>query len=149
MFDSLREGLAAPLSGMGISFSSSLFGLAGSLVLGFLDLQSSQAQNRFYTELEDWLSTTVYDHAPEAGAGVAVTGEMSSAIERLRAAIDQTGSGKAASTAMVNLAEAIQGLVHHMRNEQQMIRDWVDGQAEQQREIKRLLEIMVRESVNR
>ena len=55
MFDSLREGLAAPLGGMGISFSSSLFGLAGSLVLGFLDLQSSQAQNRFYTELEDWL----------------------------------------------------------------------------------------------
>ena len=149
MFDSLREGLAAPLSGMGISFSSSLFGLAGSLVLGFLDLQSSQAQNRFYTELEDWLSTTVYDHTVEPGAGVAVTGEMSSAIERLRAAIDQTGSGKAASTAMVNLAEAIQGLVHHMRNEQQMIRDWVDGQAEQQREIKRLLEIMVRESVNR
>ncbi len=61
MFDALRDGLAAPLSGMGISFSSSLFGLAGSLVLGFLDLQSSQAQNRFYTELEDWLSTTVYD----------------------------------------------------------------------------------------
>ena len=61
MFDSLREGLAAPLSGMGISFSSSLFGLAGSLVLGFLDLQMSQAQNRFHTELEDWLATTVHD----------------------------------------------------------------------------------------
>src|SRR5438270_125892 len=61
IFDSLREGLAAPLGGMGISFSSSLFGLAGSLVLGFLDLQTSQAQNRFYTELEDWLSTTVRD----------------------------------------------------------------------------------------
>ncbi len=61
IFDSLKEGLAAPLSGMGISFSSSLFGLAGSLVLGFLDLQTSQAQNRFYTELEDWLSTTVRD----------------------------------------------------------------------------------------
>ncbi len=58
---SLKEGLAAPLSGMGISFSSSLFGLAGSLVLGFLDLQTSQAQNRFYTDLEDWLSTTVRD----------------------------------------------------------------------------------------
>jgi hypothetical protein len=149
MFDSLREGLAAPLSGMGISFSSSLFGLAGSLVLGFLDLQSSQAQNRFYTELEDWLSTTVYDHAAEPGAAIGVTGEVRSAIDRLREAMDQAGSGKAASTAMVNLAEAIQGLVHHMRNEQQMIRDWVDGQAEQQREIKRLLEIMVRESVNR
>src|ERR1043166_1437904 len=60
-FDALREGLAAPLGGMGISFSSSLFGLAGSLALGFLDLQTSQAQNRFYTELEDWLSTTVHD----------------------------------------------------------------------------------------
>ncbi|HEY5167579.1 MAG TPA: flagellar motor protein MotA [Pseudolabrys sp.] len=148
MFDSLREGLAAPLSGMGISFSSSLFGLAGSLVLGFLDLQSSQAQNRFYTELEDWLSTTVYDHAAEpgsAGAAAGVSGEVRSAIERLREAIDQAGSGKAASIAMANLAEAIQGLVHHMRTEQQMIRDWVDGQAEQQREIKKLLEVIVRE----
>jgi hypothetical protein len=67
----------------------------------------------------------------------------------LREAVDQAGSGKAASTAMANLAEAIQGLVHHMRNEQQMIRDWVDGQAEQQREIKKLLEIMVRENANR
>jgi len=147
MFDSLREGLAAPLSGMGISFSSSLFGLAGSLVLGFLDLQSSQAQNRFYTELEDWLSTTVYDHTSEPGAGVGVTGEVRSAIDRLREAVDQAGSGKAASVAMANLAEAIQGLVHHMRSEQQMIRDWVDGQADQQREIKKLLEIMVREKV--
>ena len=61
VFDSLREGLAAPLSGMGISFSSSLFGLAGSLALGFLDLQAGQAQNRFYMELEDWLSTIVSD----------------------------------------------------------------------------------------
>jgi uncharacterized protein YneF (UPF0154 family) len=149
MFDTLREGLAAPLSGMGISFSSSLFGLAGSLVLGFLDLQSSQAQNRFYTELEDWLSTTVYDHAAEPGAAVGVSGEVRGAIERLREAVDQAGSGKAASTAMAHLAEAIQGLVHHMRTEQQMIRDWVDGQAEQQREIKKLLEIMVRERVER
>ena len=149
MFDSLRDGLAAPLAGMGISFSSSLFGLAGSLVLGFLDLQSSQAQNRFYTELEDWLSTTVYDQASEPGTAVGVTGEVRGAIERLRDAVDQTGSGKAASTAMANLAEAIQGLVHHMRTEQQMIRDWVDGQAEQQREIKKLLEIIAREKVDR
>jgi hypothetical protein len=47
---------------------------------------------------------------------------------------------------MANLAEAIQGLVHHMRTEQQMIRDWVDSQAEQHREIRRLLEILVRET---
>jgi len=151
IFDSLRQGLAAPLSGMGISFSSSLFGLAGSLVLGFLDLQSSQAQNRFYTELEDWLSTTVYDQAAEPGAPVPVgmSGEMRSAIDRLREVINETGSTKASSAAMANLAEAIQGLVHHMRTEQQMIRDWVDAQADQQREIKKLLEVMVRESVDR
>ncbi|HXF89668.1 MAG TPA: flagellar motor protein MotA, partial [Xanthobacteraceae bacterium] len=59
VFDTLKEGLAAPLAGMGISFSSSLFGLAGALVLGFLDLQTSQAQNRFHTDLEDWLATSV------------------------------------------------------------------------------------------
>jgi hypothetical protein len=149
MFEGLREGLAAPLSGMGISFSSSLFGLAGSLVLGFLDLQSSQAQNRFYTELEDWLSTTVYDQAAEPIVAAGGAGEVRGAIERLREAVDQAGGSKAASAAMSNLAEAIQGLVHHMRTEQQMIRDWVDSQAEQQREIKRLLEIMVRERVDR
>jgi hypothetical protein len=149
MFDSLRDGLAAPLSGMGISFSSSLFGLAGSLVLGFLDLQSSQAQNRFYTELEDWLSTTVYDQTAEPAVATGVTGEVRSAIDRLREAVDQVEAGKSASAAMANLAEAIQGLVHHMRTEQQMIRDWVDSQAEQQREIKKLLEVMVRENVNR
>ena len=42
---------------MATAFSSSLFGLAGSLVLGFLDLQAGQAQNRFYNDLEEWLST--------------------------------------------------------------------------------------------
>jgi hypothetical protein len=149
MFDSLREGLAAPLGGMGISFSSSLFGLAGSLVLGFLDLQSSQAQNRFYTVLEDWLSTTVYDHAAEPGAGFAPSGEMRGAIDRLKEAIAESGSSKAATSAMANLAEAIQGLVHHMRGEQQLIRDWVDSQADQQREIQKLLEILVREDARR
>jgi len=147
MFDSLREGLAAPLSGMGISFSSSLFGLAGSLVLGFLDLQSSQAQNRFYTELEDWLSTTVYDHAAEPIVGSG-SGEIRSAIDRLRTAVHDAGHSKASTTAMSDLAEAVQGLVYHMRIEQQTIRDWVDSQAEQQRDIKRLLEMIVRENVN-
>jgi hypothetical protein len=155
VFDSLRDGLAAPLSGMGISFSSSLFGLAGSLVLGFLDLQMSQAQNRFHTDLEDWLATTVSDintavdpTAIPIGNSI---GEMGTAIERLREAMLQGGpaSGKAATTAMANLAEAIQGLVHHMRTEQQMIRDWVDSQAEQHREVRRLLEMMVQERVDR
>ncbi|HAA93551.1 MAG TPA: flagellar motor protein MotA, partial [Rhodospirillaceae bacterium] len=55
-FEKLKSGLKAPLAGMGTAFSSSLFGLAGSLILGFLALQVGQAQNRFYNELEDWLS---------------------------------------------------------------------------------------------
>jgi hypothetical protein len=145
MFDSLRQGLAAPLSGMGISFSSSLFGLAGSLVLGFLDLQSSQAQNRFYTELEDWLSTTVYDQTTAPAVVPSSSSEMRNSIERLRAAVSDAGGSKAATAAMSNLAEAIQGLVHNMRLEQQMIRDWVESQAAQQGEIKRLLEVATRE----
>jgi hypothetical protein len=151
VFDTLREGLAAPLGGMGIAFSSSLFGLAGSLVLGFLDLQSGQAQNRFYTDLEDWLSTTVHDLSadPEASPMTGVSSDVRAAIERLRDTISDAGSSKSATTAMANLAEAIQSLVHHMRTEQQMIRDWADSQAEQHRDVRRLLEILVRESVNK
>src|SRR5205085_7755119 len=55
-WNDLKAGLQAPLTGMGTAFSASLFGLAGSLVLGFLDLQAGQAQNRFYNDLEEWLS---------------------------------------------------------------------------------------------
>lgn len=57
VFNDLKRGLEAPIEGMGTAFSSSLFGLAGSLVLGFLDLQTGQSQNRFYTDLEDWLAS--------------------------------------------------------------------------------------------
>src|SRR5262249_23296866 len=74
LFARLKEGLAAPLGGMGISFSSSLFGLAGSLILGFLDLQSSQAQNRFYTDLEDWLASTVREYGGGGESPAAVGG---------------------------------------------------------------------------
>ncbi|HXF89296.1 MAG TPA: flagellar motor protein MotA, partial [Xanthobacteraceae bacterium] len=154
VFDTLKEGLAAPLSGMGISFSSSLFGLAGALVLGFLDLQTSQAQNRFHTDLEDWLATTVREFGGDGATlngengGPNVGAELRVAIERLREAIAEAGSNRA-TNAMANLAEAIQGLVHHMRAEQQMIRDWADAQAEQHREIRRLLEHLMSESVHR
>jgi len=142
LFDALKEGLAAPLGGMGISFSSSLFGLAGSLILGFLDLQSSQAQNRFYTDLEDWLATTVRGiSGEESVAG----GELQGAIDRLRTAVEEGGGDRGSTAAMANLAEAIQGLVAHMRTEQQMIREWADGQGEQNREIKRLLERLARQ----
>ena len=143
LFDTLKEGLAAPLGGMGISFSSSLFGLAGSLILGFLDLQSSQAQNRFYTDLEDWLASTVREYAGEGTSGAG--GELQQALEKLRLAVEGSGGGRNTTTAMANLAEAIQGLVAHMRTEQQMIREWADGQGEQNRDIKKLLERLARQ----
>jgi hypothetical protein len=144
LFDTLKEGLAAPLGGMGISFSSSLFGLAGSLILGFLDLQSSQAQNRFYTDLEDWLASTVREYSGET-AGTGMTGDLQNALERLRSTMEEGGPNRGTTAAMANLAEAIQGLVAHMRTEQQMIREWADGQGEQNRDIKKLLERIARQ----
>jgi hypothetical protein len=142
LFDTLKEGLAAPLGGMGISFSSSLFGLAGSLILGFLDLQSSQAQNRFYTDLEDWLASTVRQYGNETAAG---SGELQHVLERLRLTLEDGGANRTTTTAMANLADAIQSLVAHMRSEQDMIREWADGQGEQNLEIKKLLERIARQ----
>jgi glutamyl-tRNA reductase len=70
----------------------------------------------------------------------APSGEMRSAIDKLKEAVADSGSNRAATAAMANLAEAIHGLVSHMRTEQQMIRDWADAQAAQSREMNRLLE---------
>ncbi len=148
VFDALKEGLAAPLGGMGISFSSSLFGLAGSLVLGFLDLQTSQAQNRFYTNLEDWLATTVQDLGT-AATGASLPVSVVNALDRMHQAISEVETGKTSAAAMANLAEALQALVQHMRTEQQMIRDWADSQAKTNAEIRRYLEIMARETAHR
>src|SRR5215218_10973054 len=148
LFEELKNSLAAPLAGMGISFSSSLFGLAGSLILGFLDLQAGQAQNRFYNELEDWLAATVTDIEAEGLARSGSDGDMAaikSAIERMAHVPHELGSGRTATAAMAQLAEGIQGLVQHMRSEQQMIRDWVESQAEQQRDIKAVLQRLNRE----
>ena len=74
IFETLKAGLQAPLRGMGTAFSSSLFGLGGSLVLGFLDIQASHAQNRFFNEMEEWLSsvTQLIDKSETAGAAEAV-----------------------------------------------------------------------------
>ena len=81
-FEELRAGLEAPLAGMGTAFSSSLFGLAGSLVLGFLDLQAGQAQGRFYNELEEFVSDLTHMETPHATAApVAGKPSISSANE--------------------------------------------------------------------
>ncbi len=137
LFDELKAGLQAPLTGMGISFSSSLFGLAGSLILGFLDLQAGQAQTRFYNELEDWLSTTAADSAPLDG------GDLTAVLERLSRAIGHQNAsaagGQVTAQSMATLAEGIQQLVTHMRQEQQQIRDWVEAQAESHQDVKKLL----------
>ncbi len=141
MFDDLKNGLAAPISGMAIAFTSSLFGLAGSLILGFLDLQAGQAQNRFYTELEDALSTYTQDtavSAPMAFDGAGLPDELRAALQKISEGSDPA-MARNASLAMSNLAEGIQGLVQHMRGEQQMLRTWVEAQAEQQAEVRKLL----------
>ncbi|MBV1700426.1 MAG: flagellar motor protein MotA [Hyphomicrobiales bacterium] len=143
MFDDLKNGLRAPIAGMSVSFTSSLFGLAGSLVLGFLDLQAGQAQNRFYNELEDRLTGNVSEALPEGAPNMPM--DVRTALAKISAGADQT-QARASAIAMANLAEGIQGLVQHMRNEQQQIRDWVEAQATQQVEIRKLLERLARES---
>lgn len=146
VFEELKSGLAAPLSGMAIAFSSSLFGLAGSLVLGFLDLQTGQAQNRFYTELEDWLSTLTdledLEFQDEETGNTAR--EIRGAVDRLSRTIQDGGTNKAATAAMANLAEGIQSLVQHMRSEQQIVRDWMEVQSEQQQALNTTLDKLAR-----
>jgi hypothetical protein len=137
-FDDLKNGLAAPLAGMSISFTSSLFGLSGSLVLGFLDLQGGQAQNRFYTELEDVLTSNTRDGEHGSLSRLETGGDLRAALEKLSLGADLSHQ-RASSVAMANLADGIQALVQHMRSEQQQIRDWVESQAEQNTEIKVLL----------
>lgn len=146
LFDELKNSLAGPLQGMGLSFSASLFGLAGSLVLGFLDLQAGQAQNRFYTELEDWLATSTMDTPADTSLRSNNTPhDLTVALNRLTAAVNDGAGGRAATQAMANLAEGVQGLVQHMRAEQQMIRDWVEAQAAREKELKQVLDRISRE----
>ena len=154
VFDQLKQGLQQPLAGMGLSFSSSLFGLAGSLVLGFLDLKAAQAQNRFYTDLEDWLSTMTDIAAGEGQAvqtGLApqlLRAELQSlqrSIEKLSSHVEnaKSSSGSALrggdTDSIEQLADAVASLVTQMREEQKMVRQWAQGQQTQQNEIQRLL----------
>ena len=87
MFDELKAGLETPLQGMGTAFSSSLFGLAGSLMLGFMDLQASQAQTRFYNGVEDWLASVTHLSRSEMSEGVASPNSYMTAL------MEQTADG--------------------------------------------------------
>lgn len=139
VLDALKSGLKAPLDGMGTAFSSSLFGLAGSLVLGFLDLQAGRAQTRFYTELENWLSS-VTDLGSEAmvapGAG---SEEMRQHLEQLSQRIQSQGQGGRSSEAVASLVESIQQMVKHMRSEQEITRQQLQKQGEQQQQLLMLM----------
>ena len=139
MFTELKAGLQAPLSGMGTAFSASLFGLSGSLILGFLDLQTSQAQNRFYNEFEEWLSG-VTELTP-AGGHEAASPQVNNAlveIRRMIGAVDQkvaVAQAGGQSEAVRELADGIEKLVKQMRAEQQVVRQWIDEQSQQQHEL--------------
>lgn len=149
ILSALKSGLTAPLSGMGTAFSSSLLGLSGSLILGFLDLQAGRAQNRFYTELENWLSSVTEVEA-ELPAGEGISGntadELRRVVEQLRkltaqqTKTDGTAQAERSTAAMSQLAESIQGLVKNMRNEQQMLRDWIEAQQEEAKAMRRALD---------
>jgi hypothetical protein len=148
LFEDLKTGLAAPLAGMGISFSSSLFGLAGSLVLGFLDLQVGRAHARFAAEVEDRLAMRVAVE-PEGGEAQGLQNVHSALAELKQLVGADGGSSRATTQAMANLAEGIQALVKHMRSEQQMIRDWVEAQASRERKVERLLDRLASEPIHR
>jgi hypothetical protein len=151
VFDELKSGLQKPLAGMGLSFSSSLFGLAGSLILGFLDLKASQAQNRFYHNLEDWLST-ITDVQAGDGSGSAMPAFLRIDLQNLQKSFEKfgnqlehsrghggTSSSPADESATEQLADAVANLVQQMREEQKMVRQWIQSQQVQQSEIQRLL----------
>jgi hypothetical protein len=153
VFDELKNGLAAPLRGMGTAFSSSLLGLGGSLVLGFLELQASHAHGRFYNQLEEWLSG-ITELAPGASHTAdyanhqlysAIT-DMHRAItdlnERLGGMPSLEGGGAnppPAEEAVKDLAKGVDQLVRQMRAEQKVVREWVDEQAAQQSEVASVL----------
>lgn len=141
----LKQGLSAPLEGMGTAFSTSLFGLASSLILGFLDLQAGRAQNRFYTELENWLSSVTdvgseLQPVADMAAGSSSADVQALAEQILKLAQDGGGSGHRSTAAMASLAEGIQGLVKNMRSEQQMLRDWIEAQQEEAKALRRTLD---------
>jgi hypothetical protein len=149
-FNDLKTGLQAPLGGMSTAFSSSLFGLAGSLVLGFLDLQAGLAQNRFYNDLEEWLS----GFTKLSSGGGADTGD-GSVPAYIQALLEQTAdsldglqrilsrgeeSRIVANTNVVSLTERLGALTDQMRAQQGLLVRLAEGQIEFKAVLQRLAE---------
>jgi hypothetical protein len=140
LFNDLQTGLKAPLSGMGTAFGTSLFGLAGSLVLGFLDLQAGQAQNRFYNDLEEWLSslTRLSSGGPVTDGDQAVPAYIQALLEQtadnlenLQRTMARGEEGRAvANHTLTSLTERLTQLTEQMRTEQSLMVRLAESQME-------------------
>jgi ElaB/YqjD/DUF883 family membrane-anchored ribosome-binding protein len=142
MFDTLKQSLAKPLGGMGIAFSSSLFGLAGSLIIGFMELQSSQAQNRFFNELEDWLSSLTRlgsgsgsliesGDQPIPAYIQALLEQTAESLNELQRVMQRSEEARGASAQGFKvLADQLAALGDQLRNQQQVTARLVDMQGE-------------------
>ncbi len=139
MFAELKSGLEAPLSGMGTAFSSSLFGLAGSLVLGFLELQAGQAQNRFYNDVEEWLSgLTRLSGGGPGGEDQSIPAYIQALLEQTADSLDNLQRIMAAAednrgqvnAQMLNLNERLAAFTEQMRTERQLMLRLAENQLE-------------------
>lgn len=140
VFADLKQGLRAPLAGMGTAFSSSLFGLAGSLVLGFLELQAGQAQNRFYNELEEWLAgQTRLSSGFSVGEGdqsvpayvQALLEQTADSLENLQRTLERGEESRISShSSVVELADKLSTLTDQMKTEQSLMMKLAENQLE-------------------
>jgi hypothetical protein len=140
VFNNLKIGLERPLAGMGTSFSSSLFGLASSLILGFLDLQGGQAQNLFYNDLEEWLSslTRLSSGSIVAEGETSVPAYIEALLEKSADSLDslqrtvQRGEENRGATSnhLLTLTERLATLTDQMKAEQSLLIKLVEGQME-------------------
>jgi hypothetical protein len=147
-FGELQRGLQEPLGGMGIAFSSSLFGLASSLVLGFLELQSGQAQNRFYLELEEWLAShTRLSSGVLAGDGEgsvpayvqALLEQTADSLDNLQRILARNEEGRVSGQhALISLSEKLATLTDQMRTEQDLLVRLAESQMALQPALQRL-----------
>lgn len=150
-FADLKAGLELPLHGMATAFSSSLFGLAGSLVIGFLDLQAGQAQNRFYNDLEEWLSTyTRLSSGPfgDGGDGSmpaylhALFEQTADSLENLQRILTRGEESRiAANTALAGLTERIGTVGEHIKTGQSLMVKLAENQLELRPSLARLATI--------
>ena len=126
VFNRLMSGLEAQLGGMGVAFASSLLGLAGSLVVGLLELFASHGQNRFYRELEEWMSTITRvgfasgdgEGGGEQDAVAHVLDHMSEQMDALQNMLSQSDMSRAMVDQKLGvLADSIERLTHRMSDQ--------------------------------